>query len=79
MTTLQLLILLTIFCLFYASIIHRIWVDDNFNKFKNNYIFELVLFLVITLIAFGTVVENNKIAKGCPQLEKLENVYKIKQ
>ena len=78
MTTTQLLILSTIFCLYFASIMYRLWKDNNDEKFKNNYIFELVLFLTMTLIASTTLVNNNKIAKGCPQLEKLENVYKIK-
>lgn len=83
MTTVQ----IVIFCLLgsfdiYLAISHMrlMQITDGYVRSNNLFIFHLVRFLFTWGIVIVTTFEMNRLSSPnpCPQLEKVENVYKLK-
>jgi hypothetical protein len=78
MTTAQ-IIILTIFVIGYlVSVFRRTDRDHNFDGYS---FIEMFIFAFLVSLCCFLSTELNKYKKGytCPELEKIENVYKIKE
>ena len=76
MTTAQIVILSLITIVFIISLIST--ERGRYDEMKGGTFGMLLAFLFTMLIAVIAIMGQNKLAKGCPQYEKIENVYKLK-
>lgn len=78
MTTVQIVILSALFIFYLWSACYRLFKYDNE---RNNTMFELILFSVTMILLLASVLELNQYRNTlkCPEYEKVENVYRLKQ